>query len=81
MERIVELIKIIAVEAVESQKPSTVMIGTAESDDIIAVDQKLRLPKVHLNFMKGIEEIRKGDKVILLREHGGQSFVVLGVLA
>ncbi|MCL1789324.1 MAG: DUF2577 domain-containing protein [Oscillospiraceae bacterium] len=80
MERIVELIKIIAVEAVESQKPSTVMIGTAESDDIIAVDQKLRLSRVHLNFMDGAW-FQKGDKVILLREHGGQSFVVLGVLA
>lgn len=80
MLEIVDLIKIIAVNAVESQKPTTVMFGRAISDDVIEVEQRLRLQRdVHLDFMKG-KEFQEGDKVILLREHGGQKFVVMGVV-
>ena len=79
MEKIVESIKILAVNAVESQKPTTIMFGIAESDDTIMVEQRLRLQRVHLTFMKGAK-FQAGDKVILLREHGGQGFVVLGAL-
>jgi hypothetical protein len=79
MERIAELIKVLAVDAVEAQKPSTVLLGFAESDDVIMVEQRLRLSKRSLDFMRGTA-FQQGDKVVLLRVHGGQQFVVLGVM-
>jgi len=79
MEKIVKLIKVLAVEAIDSQKPCTVMFGKAESEDDVVIENKLRLSRKHLCFMNDIN-FCKGDRVVLLREHGGQRFLVLGVL-
>ena len=76
---IVENIKKIAVNAVESQKPTTVMFGHAITDDVVSVEGRFDMPRRYLDFMKG-KDFQKGDELILLREHGGQRFVVMGVM-
>ena len=78
-QKIAELFKVMAIEAVESQKPTTILFGRAESDDEIVIEQRMRLKRRSLCFMNGAR-FQKGDKVILLREHGGQNFVVLGTI-
>ncbi|MCL2071239.1 MAG: DUF2577 domain-containing protein [Oscillospiraceae bacterium] len=72
------LIKRAAVEAVEADKPAAVMFGTADGQSTVMVEQKLRLSGEQLVVLKGVE-IKDGDTVVLLREQGGQRFVLLGV--
>jgi len=94
MNDIAQLIKRAAVEAVESEKPAAVMFGTVSGINPleITVEQKLRLSGAQLvtmlsdrvyvgegSFLRHkVFEI--GDCAALLREQGGQRFIVLGVI-
>ena len=75
----IDLFKQIAVEAVETEKPVAVMLGCVDEALAVVIEQKLSLTGEQLVVMKGVE-IKAGDTVVLLREQGGQRFVVLGVL-
>jgi hypothetical protein len=75
---ILELFKKIALEAVECEKPVAVMLGVC-TDGGVMVEERLELGSEHLVVMKGVEAV-PGDRVVLLREQGGQRFFVLGVI-
>jgi len=75
----IDLFKQIAVEAVETEKPVAVMLGTVDETLAVVIEQKLRLFGEQLVVMKGAG-IKAGDTVVLLREQGGQRFIVLGVI-
>jgi hypothetical protein len=81
MDNIVRAIKIAALDAIESQKPVDVMFGMVVSDFplVINIEQRLQLTEEYLVLMRGVE-VDLGDRVVLLREQGGQEFVVLGVM-
>jgi len=74
----IDLFKQIAVEAVECEKPVAVMIGQFDGQAVL-VEQKLKLSGEQVMFLKGVE-VNDGDSVLMLREQGGQRFIVLGVL-
>jgi len=79
---LIELIKQAAVEAVQAEKPVSVMFGQCAIDEgrlIITVEQKLKLSGEMLVVLKGTA-IQAGDSVVMLREQGGQRFVVMGVM-
>lgn len=86
-ERLLEIIKKAAVEAVEAAKPVSVVFGrvTAASPLTVRVDQKLTLSGDMLAVCAGIEPLpghvreglKAGDRVLLLRMQGGQKYVVL----
>ena len=79
MDNVANLIKILAVNAVAAEKPSTITFGIAESANVVVIEQKLRLQREQLSFLRGAE-FQTGDSVILIRVHGGQNYVVLGVM-
>jgi hypothetical protein len=74
----VDLFKQIAVEAVECEKPVVVMLGTVDGSDVV-IEQRLKLSGEQLVVMKNVE-LKNKDTVVLLREQGGQRFIVLGVV-
>jgi len=79
---IAALIKRAAVEAVDAAQPVALMLGQSAVDNgelTVAVEQKLQLSDEQLIVLKGVE-VKTGDTVVLLREQGGQRFVVLGVI-
>lgn len=76
---LVQTLKNISLEAVNSTKPCDVMFGKAESKNSIKINQKITLGKNQLIHLKDVE-ILSGDVVVLLRFSGGQKFLVLGVV-
>ncbi|MCL1831719.1 MAG: DUF2577 domain-containing protein [Oscillospiraceae bacterium] len=80
MDSIAGVIKLAALDAVEADKPVAVLYGqvTAVSPLTVEVEQKLKLSGEQLVAIRG--ELSVGDSVALLREQGGQRFVVLGVV-
>ncbi|MDR0222613.1 MAG: DUF2577 domain-containing protein [Oscillospiraceae bacterium] len=78
---VASLIKKAAVEAFEAEKPAAVMFGTVTglAPLVIDVGQKLKLSGERLVAMKGAG-FSAGDAAVLLREQGGQRFIVLGVV-
>ena len=76
------LIKKSAVEAVEAAKPAAVVNGTVlgTSPLKIRLNQKLVLTGQQLVLLKGAAKLKKGDVCLLLRQQGGQVYVVLGVM-
>jgi len=79
MDKAFEAIKTIALNAVEAEKPCDIRLGEAISENEVRIGQKLVLNREHLVFVRGAE-FEQGDAVVLLRETGGQSYVVLGVV-
>ena len=82
MNDLVFLIKRAALDAVEAEKPVMISFGTAEINNnqlFVVVEQRMRLFGEMLIIPKGLE-IENNDSVVLLREQGGQRFVVLGVV-
>lgn len=79
---LLKVIKQAAVEAVEASNPVTVCMGTIQSVSPLTIKtgQKLILSEKQLFTGKEIEGLKKSDKVILLREQGGQKYIVLGVI-
>lgn len=76
---IARLIKMAAVEAVEADKPVAVMFANVISSEplTVEVEHKLQLSGEQLAVINGAA-IQTGDTVVLLREQGGQRFIVLG---
>ena len=79
---LLKLIKQAAIEAVQAANPVSVCRGSVESVSplSIKIDQKLTLSGKQLEKCKEIGEINKADTVILLREQGGQKYIILGVI-
>lgn len=77
---LVKTIKKTAVEAVEATKPVAVCFGKVESISPlkINVEQKMTLSKAQLVLTETAQDgLAAGDEVILLRQQGGQKYIVL----
>ncbi|RAK21148.1 uncharacterized protein DUF2577 [Anoxybacillus vitaminiphilus] len=78
---LVDLIKTVAVKSVEATNPVNVLFGTvvSESPLEIQIHQKLRLTEDFLVITERVDQanVRRGDRVVLLRVQGGQQFIVL----
>lgn len=79
MPNLVQIIKKIAVEAVEAGKPMQILFGVYQADGSIKVDQKLIYTDAFLVWRDGLkkESLTAGDSLILLSFPGGQRFLVL----
>lgn len=81
---LVKLIKKTAIEAVEATKPVTVCYGGVTSMEPlkINVEQRLTLGAMQLILTKAAaENLAVGSRAILLRQQGGQKYIVLDVMA
>jgi hypothetical protein len=87
---LIDLIKSVAVKAVEATNPVNVLFGTIVSENPLEIEihQKLKLTEEFLVITERVTRyevdnisirtgLKKGDKVALLRVQGGQQFVVL----
>lgn len=79
--KLVKLIKQTALEAIRAEKPVNVCFGkvTGVSPLKILVEQKLTLGKAQLVQSKTAADcgLAVGDGVILLRQQGGQKYIVM----
>ena len=77
-----KLIKQAAMEAVAAAGPVTVCRGTVAGTDPlkVKVSSKITLTSRQLLQCKGTGEMAEGDRVLLLREQGGQNYIILGVI-
>lgn len=78
---LIDLIKTVAVKAVEATNPVNVLFGTvvSESPLEIQIHQRLKLTEEFLVITERVTQanLKRADKVVLLRVQGGQQFVVL----
>ncbi|WP_025950465.1 DUF2577 domain-containing protein [Geobacillus thermocatenulatus] len=78
---LVDLIKNVAVKAVEATNPVDVLFGTVVSESPLEVQihQKLKLTEEFLVITERVTQanLKRADKVVLLRVQGGQQFIVL----
>lgn len=76
-----KLIKRVAIAAVNSQKLTDIVYGTVVSTSPLKVqiDQKLILEEVHLKLTSVVKDygLIQGDKVTMIRAHGGQQYVIM----
>lgn len=77
-----ESIKKIALNLMENQLLSTFMFGvvTNEKPLKILIEQRLELDEDFLVLTKSLvkdEELKKGEKVVLIRQQGGQKYLVV----
>lgn len=70
---------------IEAEKPTQIVYGTVATDYrsgkvTVRIDQKRVLPEEMLIFstVYGRKTPKQGEKVILIRQRGGQSFLVAG---
>lgn len=79
LDRMVELIKRVALGAVEQSKPTDVLFGSIVSQNPlkIKIDQKQIIDKQFLIITSICERLKQGDSVVLIRMQGGQKFVVI----
>ena len=80
---LIQLIKRIAVDAVEASKPCNAIIAkvTAESPLKILVGQKLILDDDFLIVCAGAKEkLKKGASVLLIRQEGGEQYIVVDTI-
>lgn len=82
MHELIKIIKKVSLEAVEAAKPVNIIIGRIQKAEPLRVriHQKLTLEKEFLVIPRHLAEegFQKGEGVILLREQGGQRFVIIG---
>ncbi|WNX84045.1 DUF2577 domain-containing protein [Agathobaculum sp. NTUH-O15-33] len=75
-----ELIKTIAVSAVEARRPVEICFGTVQSTAPLTVrlSQKLVLEKEFFIVRQGVttQSFKVGDKLILFRMQGGQQYLI-----
>ncbi|WP_187115091.1 DUF2577 domain-containing protein [Anaerostipes caccae] len=76
----VALLKKIAKQERESSKPAAIVEGKVTSGDPLKIrlNKRVTIDKDFLYMTDGAKELKKGDTAILLRNQGGQDFVVLG---
>ena len=81
MTDILKLMKKIAIDAVNSQKPTDIVYGTVVSTSPLKVqiDQKLILEEVHLKLTQVVKDygLIQGDKVTMIRASGGQQYLII----
>lgn len=83
MTKIIEIVKRAALDAVNAQKPVNICYGRVTKDDPIeiALDQKLILGVRQLVFTRPLRgSCEVGDELLLLRQQGGQKYVVVSKL-
>jgi hypothetical protein len=84
LNNLINVIKQIVKETVEAGKPGGVFYGvvTGVKPLTVSVDQKFELTKMQIVLGKAIAEfpLIVGDRLILLREQGGQKYVCLDIL-
>lgn len=82
MYEFIRIIKRAALEAVEAAKPVNILIGKVQSETplTVRINQKLVLDRDFLLVPEHLKEdgFHKGDGIFLLREQGGQRFLILG---
>ena len=77
------LIKQAAVQAVEASDPVALVIGSVVTKEplMVSINQRFTLDEAFLILPRRLkEEINAGDGVVLLREQGGQRYLILDVL-
>lgn len=80
MTKLTALIKKIAIDAINSSKPTTVCFGNVTSVNplSIKINQLLELSSATLIPTSTVKDkLAVGDEVILLRQQGGQKYLVL----
>ena len=81
---LIQLIKKIALDAVTASKPCNVYVGeVVDTDHLkILVNQKLALDDDFLILADAVKsKIKKGAKVIMIREPGGLNYYVIDAIA
>lgn len=82
MDELIQAIKQIAVEAVQSQKPNEVVFGTVSSINPlkITIDQKITVSGDFLIVMKQFQGsyFELNNKVVMLQCNRGQKYLILG---
>ena len=81
-EDLLNVIKQAAMDAVRASKPADVVYGTITSTNPLTVqlDQKTFLTEDFLIITNEIRERLKQGPVVLIQQHGGQRFAILGTL-
>lgn len=81
----VELIKLIkqtALDAVNASKPVEMCFGSVKKDSPIQVlvEQKILLGEKQLVLIESVKEsgLAAGDEVVLIRQQGGQKYLIAG---
>ena len=81
---VTQIIKQAAIEAVEASKPCEWVVGTVISTSPLKVkiDQKLTLSQTFIVIGQRMKDtvFKLNDKVILLKQRGGQKFLLLDIL-
>ena len=80
MANLIQIIKQAAIEAVEASAPVKVMYGTVSGISPISVklDQKFIVPDAFIVVTDTVSgKLSKGDRVVILREQGGQRYIIL----
>ena len=80
MTKLTALIKKIALEAFHASKPTAVVFGTVTSTDPLSVriSQLIELSSATLIPTSAVKDkLAVGDDVILIRQQGGQKYLVL----
>lgn len=88
MANIVQLIKQVAMDAVQASKPCALFFATVlkdyENDNelIIGISDELKLEESFFIFNSGIkkEHLKRGDRLTLIRQQGGQVYYALDVM-
>jgi len=81
MTDILNLIKRVAIDAVNSQKLTNIVYGTVVSTSPLKVqiDQKLILEEAHVKVTRAVKDygLTQGDIVTMIRAHGGQQYLII----
>jgi hypothetical protein len=94
---ITELIKQVAMDAVNAGDPSCIMPGVLQADGTVQVDQKFFIPADQVVYAATARDVpvtvtvdgktgtgtahlgvRPGDSVLMIRQNGGQKYLLVG---
>lgn len=80
MTAFIEVMKQVAVNAVEARKPVALLFGTVSSLDPfkIRLSQQEEYTKEFFLALDPVPAFEEGDRLVLLRLQGGQQFLILG---
>lgn len=80
MTSFVKQMQLIALNMINAEKPMMVQFGTVVSASPLKVkiSQKLILSKDFFYALDGKTSFSAGDTLVLLRDHGGQKYLILG---
>ena len=78
---LVQLVKQIAIDAVNASKPCDYRIGTVTEENPlkIKISQSITIDDDFLHLTQTVTEnpLKKGDKVLLIRKQGGKKYAVI----